>query len=167
MIVYVDGAGLLEFLAEQDDPLITEDDPDRTHENLALWLSRYCEIADCRAELVFDNLPATDVRTPTERHGRVRVVNLPYGEEALREIAGPANRSAAEERTLVVTDDHRLREAVARSGATPLSPGQFVARARLSMGRHDEMKPDEPDEKFAGLTGEEVEFWVRYFEDKD
>ena len=167
MIVYVDGPDLLAHLAERDDPLIAEDDLDRTHQNLALWLARYCELSDCRGVLVFDDLAASDVRTPTERRGPVRVTNLPYGEEALSEIAGPANRSAAEERTVVVTNDYRLRDAVARSGANVLSPGQFVARVRRSMGRRDEMKPDEPDEKFAGLTGEEVEFWVRYFEKKD
>jgi hypothetical protein len=89
------------------------------------------------------------------------------GEDALTAIGGPANRSAAEERTFVVTGDHRLCDALARGRATALSPGQFVARARRSMGRQDEMKPDEPDEKFAGLTGEEVEFWLRYFEKKD
>ena len=167
MIVYVDGADLLEHLTEQGDPLVAEDDLDLTHENLTMWLGRYCEMSDCRGVLVFDDMPAGEVRTPGEHHGRVRVANLPYGEEAIGEIGGAANRSAAEEKTVVVTNDHRLRDAVAHSGATVLSPGQFVARARQSMGRRNEMTPDEPDEKFSGLSDEEVEFWSRYFEGND
>ena len=145
MIVYVDCPDLLEYMAEKEDPMVVEGDLDRTHTNLALWLARYCEISDCRAVLVFDDFPAGDVRTPSEQHGRVRVLNLPYGEEPLPGLAGPANRSAGEERTLLVTDDHHLREAVERSKATALSSGQFVAKARQSMGRQDEVDPDEPD----------------------
>ena len=167
MIVYVDGADLLTHLAKQDDPLVVEGELDRTHDNLARWLGRYCEMSGCRAVLVFDDAPAADVRTPTEHRADVRVVNLPHGVEALSEIGGPANRSAVEERTFVVTDDHRLRDALARGRATVLSPAQFVARARRSMGHRDEMKPDEPDEKFTGLRDDEVEFWMGYFGDKD
>jgi len=166
VIVYVHGPSLVQYLAQKEDPLVSEGDRDRTHDNVILWLGRYCEVSDCRAVVVFDDLPPDDVRTPVERRGRVRVLNLPHGGDAMREIGGPANRSSAEERTLVVTDDHRLRSALERGAATVLSPGQFVTRARQSMRPEDEMKPDEPDEKFAGLTDEEVQFWLRYFENE-
>ena len=43
---------------------------------------------------------------------------------------------------------------------------QFVARVHKTMHKDDEEVAGEPDEKFSGLTDEEVGFWVQYFRDE-
>jgi hypothetical protein len=163
MVIYVDGPDLLACFAGREDPIYVHGQRERSRENLANWLGRYCEARDCRAVLVFDDNEPNEKVSPSERHGLVRIVNLPFGGEALREIGGPANRSASEERTLVVTDDFRLLQAVERGKATGLSCPAFLARVRKAMRKDDEATPDEPDEKFSGISDQEVGFWVEYF----
>ena len=167
MRLYVDGNDLLAYFAEQEDPFLIKADPMKSREELARWLARYCEAAECDALLVFDDNQPEEVLPPTERVGRTTVVNTPYGVEARTEIAGPANRAAAEERTLVVTSDVRLMQVLERGRARVVDPGRFVARARGMMRKGDEGSSSEPDEKFTGLTDEDVGFWLEYFKTEE
>lgn len=167
MIIYVDGSDLLEHFAEREDRLVVEGDRDMSRDNLTRWLGRYCEVRDCQAVLVFGTEQPGDVRSPTERFARVKVTNVPYGGDVRTEIGGPANQAAKQERTLVVTADNRLADAVQRGRARVLTPAAFVARARKLMRPSDEVVADEPDEKFTGVTDEEVDFWLGLFGNED
>ncbi len=96
----------------------------------------------------------------------MEVIHLPSGEDAYPEIAGSANRSAMRERTFVVTEDPRLMNALQRGRAGVWSPARFVVRARRTMGKDDEQLAREPDRKFTGLSEDEVDFWVQFFEEE-
>lgn len=163
MVIYVDGTDLLEHLAGRSDPIVVDGDHYKSRDNLARWMARYCEARDCDAVLVFDGQQSGEALPPTERAGRVTVVNAPYGVEARSEIAGPANRRAVEERTFVVTADRRLAQALERGRAGVLQPAEFIGRARKMMRKGDEALSREADEKFTGLTDQEVDFWLEYF----
>jgi len=164
MKIYMAGNDVLEWFDEQEDPMIAPDKRDESRENLARWLARYCERRDCDAVLVFDGTEAGDKLPLTRRVGRVTVLNAPYGVDARTEIAGPANRSAVRERTLVVTADRRTIEALEHGKATVQRPDEFVPRARSLMGKDTEALAAEPDEKFGDLTDDEVDFWLDYFD---
>ncbi len=166
MRVYVNGEDLLAYFDEMQDPIVVEKDRQKTRENLKRWLARYGEHRDCDVVLVWADIPPQRVLPRTERFGRVRVANLPYGEDAVSEIAGPANRTAVHERTFVVTEDARLKGSLASGRATVFSPSHFVRRARKSMGKGDEELAREPDEKFTGLSEGEVEFWLEFFKEE-
>ncbi len=167
MIIFVDGNDLLDHLAEASDPIIVEGDRDKSRQNLARWVARHCEARDCDAIVVFDGPQPGEVLPPTEYVGRAVVINVPYGDEAVTEIAGPANRRAIEERTLVVTAHPRLIEALVRGKAIVQRPAEFMRSARKLMGADDEGSAREPDEKFTGLTDQEVDFWLGYFSDEE
>ncbi|MGD2175893.1 MAG: NYN domain-containing protein [Candidatus Brocadiaceae bacterium] len=167
MKVYVDGNDLCAYFVESDDAMVVDDDRLKTRDNLRRWLARYAQLHECDVVLVWDEAPADQVLPPTERFGRVKVVNLPFGEEARAEIAGPANRTAVEERTFVVTEDPRLIDALRRGRATVQGPARFVARARKKMGKADEELAREPDEKFTGLSEDDVDFWLDFFSEND
>jgi len=165
MKLYVDGNDLLEAFREAGGDVFVEGDPHSSRLNLARWLARYAESSNCDVELVFDENAASGVLPPVERHGRVSVSNLAPGAQALHEIAGPANRAAQAGRVLVVTADPRLVQALAGGGARVLEPRRFLRRVRARMrgGRKAEGF-DEPDEKFSGLSDEEVGFWTDFFQ---
>jgi len=167
MIFYVDGESLLDFLAEAGDGLIVEQDREKSRANLARWVARYCEARGCEAVVVFGGRPPGQAVTPTDRVGKVTVVNVPPGEEAWTEIAGPANRRATQERVTVVTGDRRLVAALRRGRARVLGPDAFVARARRAMRKGEESLAREPDEKFTGLTDDEVAYWLEFFGEKE
>ncbi len=167
MKIFVDGNALLEHFEEQQDPILVADKPELSRQNIRRWLARYALLRDCTVVLVWETEDPDRVLPPSERFERVRVVNLPYGEEAVPEIAGPANRSAVAERTFVITDDHRLAEAVRRGRAALQEPAQFVRTARRTMGKSDEELAVEPDEKFTGLSEGEVNFWLDFFDQKE
>lgn len=166
MIIYVDGTDLLGCLTERGDPLVARGSRDRSRQNITRWLVRYCEGRGCRAIFVFDGTEPDEVLSPIEQHGPVKVLSLPHGREAPAEIAGPANRSAQQERTLVVTDDVRLARDLEGGKARVLSCAGFVARVRRDVRAGDESLPGEPDEKFTGLSDEEVDFWLGEFGDQ-
>jgi len=138
--------------------------PEKSRLNLRRWIARYCEARGCRAVVVFDDCGPSEVRPPVEHVGQMKVVNLPYGEDAWMMIAGEANRSALKEHTIVVSSDYRLIRALERGDARVTTPEQFVARVRRGMGRPDRELTDEPDEKFTGLSNEEVNAWLEFFE---
>jgi predicted RNA-binding protein with PIN domain len=163
MLIYVDGTDLLEHLTGRKDRLVDPRNRDRSRENLARWLGRYCKHQGFRAALVFDGAAPGEVLSPVEHRYGLRVVNAPAGRDARTEVAGAANRSAEQEPTLVVTDDRRLMDDLARGKAKVVTCGRFVARVRKSIRAGDETLPDEPDEKFTGLTEDEVDFWLREF----
>ncbi len=164
MKVYVDGRGLLEAFRGRGADVIVEGDRTKSRLNLVRWLARYAESHDCEVELVFEAELGGGVLPPVEHHGRVRVVNLDPGEEALHEIAGPANRAARKERVFVVTADPRLISALERGRARAFEPERFLSRARTLMrGEEDDEEFEEPDEKFSGLSDEEVGFWLKFF----
>lgn len=168
MKLFVDGPALLEyFVAEEEDSIVASSDPDLSRANLRRWLGRYCEARDATCVLVWDDCEPNQVRPPTQQFGRVKVVNLPYGDDAYMEISGSANRAAQKEHAEAVTDDPRIMDALSRGKATPRMPDEFVRRARRSMRPQDEELADEPDEKFGGLSEDEVEFWVQYFDEEE
>jgi predicted RNA-binding protein with PIN domain len=166
MMIYVDGTDLLGYLAERGDALVTKGSRDRSRENLTRWLARYCEGQTCRAVLVFDGADLGEVLSPVEQHGPVKVLSLPHGGDARAEIAGPANRSAEQERTLVVTDDTRLARDLEHGKARVLTSARFIGRVRREIRAGDQSLPGEPDEKFTGLSDEEVNFWLGEFGDE-
>jgi hypothetical protein len=164
MRLFVNGRDLLQCFAEQrDDAVFVPGRPEQGRTNLRRWVARFCEARGWDGALFFDDTAADEVRPLSERAGRVRVVNMPYAKEAWLEMAGQANRSAMREETLVVTDDIRLIRALERGKAKVVTPAQFVARAREAMGRSDEDLTEEPDEKFSGLSEEEVDVWMDFF----
>lgn len=165
MKVFVDGGGVVEAFSEVDPKVIVPGDPERSRENVARWLARYAEHQDCEVELVYGDIESDEVLPPVEQHGRVRVRNLQPDEETLREIAGPANRTAEEERVYVVTEDPRLSGAVSGGDARVFSPRKFISRARRVMGAEGKERYDEPDEKYTGLGEEEVDFWMEFFDE--
>ncbi len=167
MIVFVDGTAVLKCLDRMGSDIVVAGSAERSRRNLALWFSRYAQHQDCDVVVVYDDFQAGEVRAPVEHYGRVKVVNLPYGEEARAEIAGPANRSAVQERTFVVTEDFRLREALKGGAARAFEPGEFISRARTVMRGAEDTAFDEPDEKFNGLSDEEVDYWIGFFDEGD
>lgn len=165
MILYVDGPDLLDHFTElEDGSVFAQSAPEKSRLNLRRWIARYCEARGCRAVVVFDDCEPGDVRPPTERVGQVKVVNLPYGKDAWMMIAGEANRSALKEHTIVVTSDYRLIRPLERGDVRVLTPQQFVHRVRRCMGREDRDLTEEPDEKFTGLSKEEVNLWMEFFD---
>jgi hypothetical protein len=167
MKIYIDAKALVEYFAQDDArTVVISDDRQRNHDSLRRWLGRYCERMDADAVIVFDDAAPGELPTPRQRAGHVVAINLPYGEQARNEIAGPANRDALEDRTFVVTDDYRLAQSLERGKATVLAPTVFVSRVRRSMGA-DSHAAEEPDEKFTGLSNEEVNFWMDYFKNDD
>ncbi len=166
-VIYVHGPELLSWFEAAGDELAAPREPARLRENLTRWLGRYCELKDCDGVVVYAACDPMEVLPPTERFGRATAVNIPFGGAPLwRELAMRANREPPDRRPIVVTEDPRLTQAVARGPAKVLRPGRFVASARAGMRRRDEMVAGEPDEKFTGLTDGEVDFWVQYFEDE-
>jgi len=167
MKVFVDGNALLAYFEEEQDPLLVADKPYESRQNVRRWLARYAELQECDVVLVWEETDPDQVLPPTESFGRVKAVNLPYGEKAVPEIAGPANRNAVKERTFVVTDDYRLANAVRLGKATLQDPDRFVRGARRRMGKSDEELATEPDQKFTGLSEGEVNFWLDFFDEKE
>ena len=163
MIVFVDGNAILRCFERMGSEIVVAGSRERSRRNLALWFIRYAEHQDCDVVVVWDDSPMGEVRAPVEHRGRVKVVNLPYGEEARTEIAGPANRSAVKERTFVVTEDFRLREALKGGAARAFEPEQFIRKAKVVMRGAQDAALDEPDEKFSGLSDQEVDYWMGLF----
>jgi hypothetical protein len=165
-LIYVHGNDLLDHFADEDDPLVVPGNREETRRNLAHWLSRYCELREAEGVIVFGGHGPNEVLPPTETYGAAKVVNLPYGAEVRTEVAGPANREANDRRVFVVTEDHRLIEALRHGKARVQTPAQFVRKARRSMGSEQEAVPGEPEQKFTGPSDGEVDFWMQYFEDE-
>ena len=165
MKLYVNGRDLLDhFRQERGDAVFVHGNAEQSRTNLRRWVARLCEARGWDGVVFFDDTGAGEIRPLSERAGRVRVVNMPYAREAWLEMAGQANRSAMDEETLVVTADGRLVRALERGRAKVMAPAQFVAQAREAVGRSDEDLTVEPDEKFSGLSEEEVDVWLDYFQ---
>jgi len=164
MKLYVDGDDMLEAFRAAGGGVSVEGDAARSRLNLARWLARYAEHQGCDVDLVFGGGDPGEVLPPMERHGRVRVSNLGPGQQVWHEIAGLANRTAQSERVFVVTADPRLAQALGGGKARAVEPRRFLQRIRavLRGGRRAEGF-DEPDEKFSGLSDEEVGFWLDFF----
>ncbi len=164
MKLFVNGRDLLDhFRGERDDAVFVPGNAEQSRTNLRRWVARLCEARGWDGTLFFDDTGAAEIRPLSERVGRVHVVNMPYAKEAWLEMAGQANRSAMEEDTLVVTEDIRLVRALERGRAKVVGSAQFVVGAREFIGRSDEDLTEEPDEKFSGLSEEEVDVWLDYF----
>jgi len=166
MRIYVDGRGLLQALAAGGSRAAVLGQQEQSRRNVARWLARYAERQDCEVHLVFVSDPSDGVASPFERRGRVLRVNLPAGADLVHEITGPANRAAATERVTVVTSDARLLRALERAPIRVLAPADFVARVQSAL-RGEPGDDGEPDEKFTGLSGEEVKYWLRFFQDEE
>lgn len=167
MKVYVDGDSLLHHLRHQEDPIVRGAGIDGGRGNLVRWLAQYAQAQDCEVIVVFDENQPGEVLPPVERLGRVKAVNVPPGGDARKEMAGPANRSAMQERTCVVTDRPALAAAFERGPARVLTSARFMEAARTLMRGSEELRTDEPDEKFTGLSDAEVELWADLFTDEE
>lgn len=168
MKVYVDGNSVLDYLAAKGDPAFAGGQSEKDRQELARWLARYARVQGCEVVLVFDENPFGRTLPPFEHYGKTKVINTPPGESARAEIAGPANSDAESERTYVVTDDGKLRRGVENGGARVYSPGKFFAKARTLMRGDGKTATEEPDEKYTGVSEEEVDFWLQiYGEDED
>jgi len=163
MKLYVDGNALLAAMAASKHEAVVRGRPGRSRHNVQLWLQRYAATSDCDVIVVFHH-GIDRVVSPAERHGRVKVVNVVEEDEVRQEIAGPANRSAVDERTRVVTDDARLRSALEHGKAVALSAQEFLGKARALLRGSDDEWHGEPDSKFTGVPEEEVETWLKFFE---
>ncbi len=167
MKLYVDGPALLEYFVENEsDSIVITHDAEKNRANLRRWIGRYCMARDCEAVVVFDDLRPREVKPPYQSFGQVKVRNLPFGHDAVTEIAGPANREARERTVVIVTDEPALLEAARRGRARAETPQQFVRRVRRSIRPEDEELADEPDAKFSGIGEEEVEFWMDFFNEE-
>ena len=166
MKLFVDGNGLIDGFRRLSDPIVKPRDEMDRRLNIARWLARYAELCDCDVICVFDGNPVGRILPPTERHGRVRVVNLEPDVEALPHLAGPANRAAKDEETFVVSDDYRFKSILAHGKAKLAPVADFLAQAKTRMRGEDKQAYDEPDEKFSGLARHEVDAWVNFFKNK-
>ena len=106
------------------------------------------------------------IHTPTEHVGRLTIRNVGDENEMKAEIAGPANRSAAQEHTIVVSDYRPLVQALDRGDARVYSSEQFLSKVRASLRRSGESLSDEPDAKFMGVSEEEVDGWLSFFDEE-
>ena len=167
MKVFIEGKCFVEKMREVAPEVTVPGNRQRTRENVARWLARYAEDQDCDVEIVFESGETGEVLPPVEHHGRVTVRNLSPGEGARRQIAGPANRAAEQDRVYVVTEDQRLTDALEGGNARVFSADRFIRRARTVMGADEKERYAEPDEKYSGLSEEEVDFWVDFFDDED
>ena len=164
MIYFVDGNDLREALMSAERRRLSRPVAPLTRGEIARWLSRYAERRGCEVVLVFDENPVGSALPPTERHGRVRVVNLDPGARALHEISGPANRAAESDRVFVVTDDPKLADALRAGKARVIGSAEFAENARRMWGAGEDTADEEPDEKYSGLADEEVDYWLREFQ---
>ncbi len=90
MKLYVNGRDLLEhFRQERDYAVFVPGRPEQSRTNLRRWVARLCEARNWDGVVFFDDTAAGEMRPLSERHGRVRVVNMPYAKEAWLEMAGP------------------------------------------------------------------------------
>lgn len=167
MKVYVDGTSFMNHLEAQGDTMAAGGGSEKDRQELARWFARYAEHQDCDVILVFDENPFGRTLPKHERYGKTKVINTPPGENARAEIAGPANRDAESERVYVVTDDGRLYSAVQNSPVRAYSPGKFLSKARTLMRGKDELQTEEPDEKYTGVSEDEVDFWLEMYKDEN
>jgi hypothetical protein len=165
MRVYVQGEALLAYMARKQS-WCASDDATANRTAVRRWLARYAEVHECDVVLVWQQNASAEVLPRTEAFGRLKVVNLPFGDDMVAEIAGPANRAAAAERVCVVTEDPKLRDTLGRGRAAVQTPAAFVQRARAVMGADDEEDALEPDEKFRGPSEDEVDFWLSFFDER-
>jgi predicted RNA-binding protein with PIN domain len=165
MKIYVDGNTLLGYLDEQGDSIVAPNSRDKTRQNLARWLARYCRRREADAVVVFEGQGPNE-KIPRRREvGRVTVLTPPYEVEAHDEIAAPANREARSgERVTVVTDDWKLARVFEKGAAKVQSCEQFVQRVRHFLGKDTKSLSTEPDAKFSGVVDEEVDYWMDFFE---
>jgi predicted RNA-binding protein with PIN domain len=165
MKIYVDGNELLAWLDEHGESIIVPNSRDKTRQNLARWLARFCRARDADAVVVFEGQKPNE-KIPRRREvGRVTVLTPPYEVEARKEIAAPANRDARSgERVVVVTDDWRLAEAFEHGEVRVQSCETFVGRVRHFLGKDTKSLSTEPDAKFSGVVDDEVDYWMDFFE---
>lgn len=165
MVIFIVGNDLSQALAADRSHRLSRPAPRPGRKEVAAWVARYADGRACRADVVFEHGPGDGVLPPIEHFGLVRTVNLPEGKRALHEIAGPANRAAESDRVIVVTDDTKLTEAVRRGKARALGASEFIARVRSALGGGENAARGEPDEKYSGLSDEDVGYWLRVFQE--
>ena len=166
MKVYVDGSSFMNHLEEKGDPMAAGGGAERDRQELARWFARYAEHQGCDVILVFDENLFGKTLPKYEHYGKTKVINTPPGETARAEIAGPANQEAESERVYVVTDDGRLYSAVQNSEVRAYSPAKFLSKARTLLRGKDELQTEEPDEKYTGVSEDEVDFWLEMYKDE-
>lgn len=167
MKIFIDGMSFMRGAREVAPELVDADAPEETRSNVARWCARYAEMQDCDVKLVFAANVSDEILPPVEEYGRVTVRNLTENERMSREICGPANRESSSNQVFVVTDEPRFERAVRGGEARLLTPQEFIERARRIMGKEQKARYEEPDEKYSGVSDEEVDFWMDYFGDKD
>ena len=127
---------------------------------LVEWLQRYCARHNTRAEVYFDRAAAGNAGR--RRFGAVTAVFVRTGRTADEAIAArlqTLGRSAAN--WTVVSSDRAVQRAARWAGARVRSAEDF-ARALQALSSA-KAAPEKPE----ALSPEEVEAWLRLFEDPD
>lgn len=124
-------------------------------------VQEYCRIRRKQAELYFDNAPPGTVRV--QQMGLVQVKFTRAGHTADQEIKGRLKRLGRQASNwVVVTSDHSI-QVEARAVRAQVITADTFARDLLAALREGSSPAGSASE--AGLSPEEVEFWLRQFKE--
>jgi predicted RNA-binding protein with PIN domain len=154
MLVLIDGHNLIARL-----PDIQLDDAD-DEEQLLLKIRRYQARKKQRVTVVFD---AGLGYKPGSKHrqGRLTVEYAPSGRTADQIIINRLRNASSPKQILVVTSDRAIQRVAKDVGASIISSDQFAAELTLPVA-----KPDEEAGQDVALSPEEVEAWLKLFNQK-
>lgn len=155
-MVIIDGTNLLWAIHE------ARDEPEATNEiQLCRTLDRYFGMTAEEGEVVFDGAGPPD-KSEFDSVGRLSVVFSGFHSDADTVIEEKVAASTSPRRLTVVSNDRRLRQAVAARKAATIKSDQFWSQV---LGELRRQKPavKEPEEKRDGLTDGETEQWLDLF----
>ena len=153
MPVLIDGNNLL-YAALEDDP---ERPPSRSV--LCLRLSQWARRTGERVTVVFDGpVPPAGLREQTEHHP----LNVIYSGTASADevVTDIVNNDSAARRLIVVSSDREIAQAARHRKARAVRSDVFWAALRRELAR-PAPESQEPAEKATGLTGSQVQQWLR------
>jgi predicted RNA-binding protein with PIN domain len=155
-MVIIDGTNLLWAIHE------VRDEPEVTNEiQLCRTLDRYFAMTSEEGEVVFDGAGPPD-KSEFDSVGRLSVVFSGFHSDADTVIEEKVAASTSPRRLTVVSNDRRLRQAVAARKAATVKSDQFWSQV-LNELRRDKPAAKEPEEKRDGLTDGETEQWLDLF----
>ncbi len=155
-MVIIDGTNLLWAIHE------VRDEPEVTNEiQLCRTLDRYFAMTSEEGEVVFDGAGPPD-KSEFDSVGRLSVVFSGFHSDADTVIEEKVAASTSPRRLTVVSNDRRLRQAVAARKAATVKSDQFWSQV-LNELRRDKPAVKEPEEKRDGLTDGETEQWLDLF----
>lgn len=155
-MVIIDGTNLLWAIHE------ARDEPEVTNEiQLCRTLDRYFSVTSEEGEVVFDGAGPPD-KSEFDAVRRLSVVFSGFHSDADTVIEEKVAASTSPRRLTVVSNDRRLRQAVAARKAATVKSDQFWSQV-LNELRRDKPAVKEPEEKRDGLTDGETEQWLDLF----